>query len=133
MRIRRGRAVWWVAALCYFTLVAMGGYANQRGWTRARIERTVNGECPVGSDRDTIESFLKARAWSYTYGNKSASLSLYGQEADLPVETLSGIIFADVPDANVGVFDTGRISVFFFLDRDGRLVKAEVRVWLDSM
>jgi hypothetical protein len=128
MRVQQIRAVWWVGGACSIAFVAIIGYASHRGWTPEKVERVVNSELPVGSDRTAIEYFLNTRDWSYTFDDAPNSFGHYAKQVNLPPASLGGAIYAEVVDANVGLFDTGRISVFFFLDPNGRLVKADVRV-----
>ena len=90
------------------------------------------------SDRQQVESFLDAQGWSHSYceySEEPSMLGFYGREAGLRAEQLGGVVFATVPNPNVGIggLDEGTITVLFFLDRGGRLVRSYIRVWILSL
>jgi len=81
-----------------------------------------------------IEAFLDAQGWPRSYGGPENRF--YAEWAGLKaneVREVSGVVFGEVPDPNVGALDTGSITVLFFLDRDGRLIRAWVKVWILSL
>jgi hypothetical protein len=131
----RIRLDWWVSGGCILTAVALFTYAQVRGWTPGRVERTVNRDLPPGSTRAQIEADLDAKGWSHEYGAGADSLEFYGKYVGLGREQLGGVVFAQVPDPNVGIggLDHGSITVLFFLDRDGRLIRSYARVSILSV
>jgi hypothetical protein len=123
---------------CGLALLACGlvlpiyiAYASLRGWTPGNVERAVNEAIPLGSDRVTIEVFLDAKGWTRSFGGPK-SAAFYAERASLNASNLSGVVFGEVSDPNVGPFDTGRITVMFFLDGDGKLIRSHVSVWILS-
>src|SRR5262245_59297880 len=131
-RRRKTRLVWRVAGACLLALVALFVYAQVRGWTPSKVERAVNRELPPGSDSVQIEAFLDARGWPHHRCEPIDGISYLVREVNLNAADLSGAVLAEVPDPNVGIggLDEGTITVVFFLDRDGRLVRSYGRVWI---
>lgn len=130
-RLCRIRMVWWVSAGCAVAMLIVVVYASLRGWTPGKVERLVNQQLPTGSNRATIEAFLDARGWPRSYGGPENAV--YAEWAGLnakDVSRVAGVVFGEVPDPNVGPFDTGSITVLFFLDQDDRLIRSWVKVWI---
>ena len=127
------RLIPWIVVGCIVALIAGYSYASVRGWTQAKVERAVNQALPPGCDRVQIEAFLDARGWRHRYSQEGMWLRFYGGRAGLRGDRIEAMIHAEVPDPNVGPFGEGSITVFFFLDREGRLIKSYVEVWILSL
>jgi hypothetical protein len=90
-RRRKTLLVWWAAGVCVLALVAAIVYAQFRGWTPGRVERTVNRDLPQGSTRAEIEAYLNAKGWFHVYLEDYSWLALYGREVGLGAEQLGGV------------------------------------------
>jgi hypothetical protein len=134
MAARGVRLFWWIAGGCGLALLTalliLVFYALFRGWTPGKVERAVNQALPPGSNRESIEGFLDAHGWARSYSGPENSF--YAREIGLKEDQVSGVVFGHVPDPNVDPFDRGAITLLFFLDRDGRLIKSYVRVWIEG-
>jgi hypothetical protein len=128
----RNRLVGWVCGGCVLGLVVLVAYADGRGWTPGKVERAVNRDLPPGATRSRIEADLDAKGWPHIHSAGADSLRYYGEYVGLRREQLGGIVFADVPGANVGWLNQGSVTVFFYLGPDDRLIRSYVRVALVS-
>jgi hypothetical protein len=127
------RRRWLIAAavlLFIFASVAMlYWFAFLRGWTVAKIEHLVGAEIPVGSPRPEVEASLKKLGIKHSYFHdvtKGNIASIHGQtlpqRAGLAERDLSGMVEWVIDDANVDLFHPSYIYVYFFFDREERLV-----------
>jgi hypothetical protein len=102
---------------------------SQKGWTVAKIDRLINAQIPLGCDQQQIESWLDklgirhnytTETWEYMTANGYTMPTLAG----LNPATLDGMIVGRIEgkDANVSLFFSGRISLFFFFDHKGAYV-----------
>ena len=125
----------WLVGVCVVALVTLFTYSWVRGWTPFKVERTVNREIPLGSNRDRIETALDALGWPHRSYDRTVDIISMVRETNLDPSSLSGAIMAEVPEPNVGIHgvDKGTITVVFFLDRDGALVRTIVHVWIRSL
>jgi hypothetical protein len=132
---RKFRFVLLGAGACILTLITLFVYAGTRGWTEEKVERTVNRELSPGSDRAQIEAFLDTQGWPHRPCEPINGISYMLREAKLDAADLSEAVLAEVPNPNVGFggLREGTITVVFFLDHNGRLVRSYIRVWILSL
>jgi hypothetical protein len=112
-------------------LVGGGGWlwwSSQRGWTVAKLERLIQAELPQGCDRAAAEAWFDRHGIRYgwfedTTGDMRGHQTM-PQLAGLQSNELSGMMRGDIagPEANVSLIVPGRISVYFFFDKQGRRV-----------
>jgi hypothetical protein len=138
-------------------LVLLGGgalwYESTRGWTPDAVERLAKTTCPLRTPRARIEAWLasdpfpsavsayfqlipkRACPWQghrleYEYHESAKGIEYLWREMGLKPDDTGGCIVARIPDPNVDLFAPGTIALIFFFDRDDRLIKQYVRVWL---
>jgi len=118
-----------VCGLAVFLVAsAATGYwiAFLRGWTVGQVERLVRTEIPPGSARLEVEAWLKNHNIKYAYLDDVTRNRLDGQSvpqrAGLAERDLSGMVEGYIANANVDAIYQGSILVYFFFDREGRLV-----------
>ena len=88
----------------------------------------VNRDLTTGTARRQVEEYLDAKGWSHSYTEDSITRGYYGKHVGLQADQLGGVVFANVPEPNVGIggLDEGTITVLFFLNHDGRLLRSYV-------
>jgi hypothetical protein len=129
---RLGRGIGW-GCLCLIVLavVAITTWAlidSRRGWSVARLEASIAAEVPSGADRWTIEKWFDGHRISHdflvdTTGDRSGH-STMPMLAGLRDGDLGGMVRGLIwgSEANVGFLESGRIALYFFFDKEGRLV-----------
>ena len=126
----RGRRRW--PLFIFLAVLIAGGAAlwrySQRGWTVSKLEKLIRAELSPGCDRRQLESWFDRHGISCSYSTDMTADFLGGRtapgSAGLRAEDLSGMVRGTIegPDANVGLLTAGRITVYLFLDRQGRWV-----------
>jgi hypothetical protein len=121
----------WVAFLSLVLvgcLLAGGGvWWCCHGWTEEMLERLIREEIPANSGREEVEAWFDRHGIPYTYFGKTTrdreGEKTMPQLAGLRDEDLSGMVRGEIsgPDANVSLFFSGHIEVYFFFDKKGRL------------
>jgi hypothetical protein len=94
------------------------GYHLTRGWTPWKVERLVNAACPPGTSRADVKAWLESNPFS--------------EPEAVYYEELSGCIVKKIPDANVDLVCPGDITIHFHFDKQDKLVRAHVGVWICS-
>lgn len=120
---------------CLLALVALVTYSSLRGWTPARTGWAVYRDVPAGADLRTVEAFLDGRGWPREHATDPVSLRYYGEYVGLGPDELSGILFGEVTDPNLGLWglNQGSITVLFYFGPDGRLVRYYLRAGIVSL
>ena len=131
----------WVLFLIFASCGGFLGYETTRGWPPSEVRRLVNAACPPGTSRADVKAWLESNPFSEpnpaTYDERLPST--FGgycsdQEVNLrPQELSDSCIVKDVPHPNVDFFCRGEIEIFFYFDKQDKLVKAYVRVWVCSL
>lgn len=117
-----------VAVLAVFSsCVAWYWKATRRGWTEARLERLIRAEVAPNSDRADVEAWFDRHGIGHAYftapiEDRRGTLTT-PEIAGLDPSKLSGAVRGDIlsPEANVSLFSSGEICIYFFLDKNGRL------------
>jgi hypothetical protein len=102
---------------------------DQRGWTVARLERRIKSEVPPGCGRAEVETWLHRQGirhsyWQDTTGDRRGEHTM-PMLAGLDSKDLSGMVRGEIAHsegANVNWIFPGDISMYFFFDKQGRLV-----------
>lgn len=132
---RRGIGlVGWAAAASGLALTGALVHVQVRGWTPSKVEQAVARGVSPRADLAHVEQFLDAHGWPHWRCEPVDDVSYLVRDAGLDPAGLGGAVLADVPDPNVGVggVDHGTITVVFFYDHDGRLVRWRVRARVHS-
>ncbi len=126
------RFVSWAGGLALVIVIAVLMWASadgRRGWTAARLETLIRAEVPAAADRQYVEAWLDRHGLTPMYFADTAAADRYGDRTMPALEglrdaDLGGMLRASVEgrEANVGFWWSGRIGVYFFFDRAGRLV-----------
>jgi hypothetical protein len=130
--VRQGRP-FRIGCLVLFllALISCGGWlwwSSQRGWTVAKLERLIQAEVPQGCDRTTVEAWFNHHGICYDWFEDTTGdmrgRSTMPQLVGLRSENLSGMLRGVIegPEANVDLIAPGKISVYFFFDKQGRRV-----------
>lgn len=112
---------------------------SQRGWTKARLEDLIVAEVPGACDRTHVEAWFDKHGIEHLYfadtTGDQAGKNTMPMLAGLRDEDLSGMVRGriDGPEANVGFGESGRISVYFFFDKQGKMVGHLVYVFVYSL
>jgi hypothetical protein len=113
------------------TFIGCGGWmwwSSQRGWTVAKLERLIQLEVPRECDRATVEAWFDRhgirQSWFEDTTGDMRGQQTMPQLAGLRSSDLSGMVRGDIvgPAANVDWVFPGRISIYFFFDKQGRRV-----------
>jgi hypothetical protein len=111
-------------------LVALGygswmWWLSQRGWTAAQLEKLIQAELPANCDRASASAWFDQHGigynwWADTTGDSRGNRTM-PELVGLKNSDLSGMLRGNLasPEANVGWFSTGRISIYFFFDKQG--------------
>ncbi len=99
---------------------------SDKGWSVARLEQDIQSQNPPISDRLTAEAWFTAHGIDYRYfPDPTGGYQVGGRDittiAGLNPKNISGVVRASISGdaANLGLFTSGRITVFFFIDQDG--------------
>jgi hypothetical protein len=125
-------------------------YETQKGWTPRRIEKAIQANVSAGSTRMQIEAWLDsiapeaAEAGCRVYHDYLTYQFVRGPYSDLigdqsPLK-LSGLRADDITSMVRGTFDganvdlilAGRVTAYFFLDKNERLVGTYVHTFIDG-
>jgi hypothetical protein len=125
----------WPRKRVWATLLVVGAVGSlvwwdQRGWTVARLERRIKAEVPPGCGRAEVEAWLDRQGirrsyWEDTTGTRYQDGTTMPILAGLDPKDLSGMVRGDIAPsegANVNWLFPGRISIYFFFDKQGRRV-----------
>ena len=134
----RGK-VWsgvWVLLLIFLWCGGLFGYELTHGWTPEKVKRLVSTSCPPGTSRAEVKAWLAANPFSDTecesYGADSPK-GCYVREVKLDPRNLSDCLWICVPNPNVDLIGTGELEVYFFFDKQDRLLLAYVRPWVRGL
>jgi hypothetical protein len=104
-------------------------YQSMRPWTPEQVEKTVRDGVPVGSTQETIESFLDGVGFPHRfYGSLHDVDTTDGRYSGISPADFGGAISAHVPNPNLGLLTGGSIQMLFYLDKNGRLIKYDLKV-----
>jgi hypothetical protein len=112
-----------------------GGIAYTiHGWTPPEVEFSLWASLPAKADRSQITAYLTKKHWKYDdTANISGQVDAdwFIKEHGLDPSLVSLVITADVPNPMVDLLFDGEIHVYFFLDKEQRLIKYVVRtrIW----
>ena len=121
----------WLILCALFGIIVVSAatvywFAFLNGWTVGKVERLVRSELPSGSTRPEVEAWLKNHSIKHSYLEDVTRNRLDGQtvpqRAGLSDRDLSGMVEGYIGNANVDAIYQGSILVYFFFDREGRLV-----------
>lgn len=110
----------------------------QRGWTKEKLESLIAAEVPAGCNRAHVDAWFDKHRIQHQYmadttGDQSGN-STMPMLAGLRDQALRGMErgLIEGPEANVGFLESGRISVYFFFDKEGRVVGHLVHTFIYS-
>jgi hypothetical protein len=84
------------------------------------LDETVTSEVPIGSDRKTAEAWLTSQRMTVSPDEEDAA-----QGQGIPAGQLGGVIRGDTRQNLFSGWND--ISVYFFLDKEGKVIKHQVR------
>jgi hypothetical protein len=128
----------WVIGLVLVLFVSAGAglwWKSKQGWTEARLERLIESELPVGTDRIQVEDWLTTHGIPHTYSILSGNRidSTYSErQAELSKQNHS-MVKEEVSSANESLFFRNEIEIFFYFDKQERLAGHTVVVWFDFL
>ena len=103
-------------------------WASQRGWTVAKVERSIHTEVAPDCDRRTVEAWFDRHGIRhYWFENASEGVQVLRtrtQSVGFRNEDVSGMLRGDIegPEVNVDLVFPGRIFIYFFFDKQGRRI-----------
>jgi hypothetical protein len=111
-------------------LAAIGGcgacvwWATQRGWTVAKLERSIRAEVPPSCDRRTAEAWFDKHHIQHWWSDETSLARAPQTPARFRDKDVGGMLEGVIegPEANVDLISPGEISIYFFFDEQGRLV-----------
>ena len=127
------------AALCAWiqrSMISAGGDPRhaQCAATKERLDRLIESEVPMGCDRAQVQSWFDKHGVQHSYsadmtgdlkGNKTMPMLAGLRHRDL-MGMERGLIeegpMPGGPDADVFSLNGGRITIYFFFDKQGRMV-----------
>lgn len=95
-----------------------------------QVEGKVREGVPLGSSRGEMEKWLRSQGFEYGYHDEPRYDSSV-RDAGLDPDTLSGIVQAIIRDTDRSLMVEGNICLYFFLGKDGRVVKHLVK-WVGT-
>jgi hypothetical protein len=131
--------------VCLLTpVVAWFVYDNNHDWTVAKLQRLIQSEIPPNSDRVQAEMWFERLGIHYFISDGSKGGGMVGKKtlielAGLNADDISGIVIGQLkadrgsPRANLGWGRNGGITIYFFLDRQGRLAGHLVHPFVYSL
>lgn len=116
------------AGVVFLTVVAAGGCgprANSGEEVARQLEQAIQAEVPAAARRPEVETWLDGRGIKHDYftdttGDRSGNRTK-PMLAGLRDEDLGGMVRGMIacPNAAAGVSDSGRLSIYFFFDKQG--------------
>jgi hypothetical protein len=108
-------------------------YEMEKGWTPSKVEREIQLKLPPGSTRPQVEAWLDSihpDGSFYVdryYFKGTTNLGLIGNQtplqlSGLPPDQIAGAFRATFHSANVNLIFAGWIDVYFFFDKNDRLL-----------
>jgi hypothetical protein len=134
---RKDAALRWplVVLVIIGLLLALVYYHLFAGWTPEKVEKLVAAGPPPGSNPTEVEAWLQERRIQYWYLEDVTRNRLGRQTmpeiAGLEARDLSGMVKATISDANGHPLLSGNINIYFFFDKNGKLVKHLVLPFVD--
>jgi hypothetical protein len=110
-------------------------WQKHSGWTEARLERLIRAELPVGSSREQVEAWLAGhRVWhEFRPPERGDRYDEAARRLGLGTADLSGVLVGDFYPAHESLIFKNEIEVYFFFDRNGRLVGHALDVFYDFL
>jgi hypothetical protein len=127
-------------------------YEFTRGWTPETVDRLARAACPPGSTREEVKAWLDSdpfppsrpasfrlfkRTPPYMQGpgrlEYKESVGPDGDVGRLDLNAIGWTIRAAIPDPNPDPICQGTITLVFFFDHEGRLIKHHVSVSILSL
>jgi hypothetical protein len=140
MKFRWKYLAWWVLGLALIAFVwdlVLAQIDSVRGWTETRLESSIENEVPADADRALVEAWFDCHRIEHTFFERTANADMVGHDsiptlAGLKDEDLGGMVrgflrekdahVGYMNEANVGYMNNGTLSVYFFLDKQGKVV-----------
>ena len=114
--------------LLLFIAVAAGGCGGSGTAAANRLDKAIRTEVPAVATRQQAEAWLDARGVDHIYltdttGDRSGSQTM-PMLAGLQDEDLGGMVRGMItcPNTAAGVKESGRLSIYFFFDKQGGCV-----------
>jgi hypothetical protein len=133
------RTMWSGIGVLLLVILGCGGlfgYKMTHGWTEWKVERLVNAACPPGTSRAAVQSWLRSNPFADRSGEHwgaDAPKGCYVREVNLDPRNLSDCLWIVVPKPNVSPIASGEMEVYFYFDKQDRLVLTYVRPWVRSL
>lgn len=99
---------------------------SQRGWSLERVKNAIHADLPVGSRDSTVVDWLRQHRFETTEETglpEQRRAEMYTKQFGYQIPDTAKVLWAEVPEPNVGLLESGRISVVFVFDGLGRLKK----------
>jgi hypothetical protein len=100
---------------------------SQRGWTEARLEKAIQAELPAGCDREQVEKWFDMHGIGHAYVKHKSDV----HADDSKIRQITGWI--EGREANVGFGESGRITIDFFFDDEGRCIGHRIDPFVYSL
>jgi hypothetical protein len=98
---------------------------SNRGWSAARLERSIQAESPSIATEHQAAKWLEANKIGYFVVGPTGGLDVGGrcvtQIADYSPAQVDHVVqgYLREDKANLGLFSNGKITIFFFIDSNG--------------
>lgn len=98
---------------------------SSHNYFRAQQFTNIVSSLPIGSSKDRIEALLQKEGLEHSYVSDRRAIDITSAVAKNGYRSsdLSGYIVAIIRDTSGGVLVSGNVQYFFFLGKDGKLLK----------
>lgn len=113
-------------------------WAETRGRTAAKFERSIRAEVPRMCSRPVVEEWFDRHGMWHEWSVNTRVVDIGGQTpaelAGLRDADLGGVCWTalETPEVNVGLGNSGEIGIYFFFDDRGRCLGHYVDEWVSS-
>lgn len=117
-----------IAIFIFATIIATGKVIQSRFWDTERIEKSVRSEVSIGSTKKSVVEWL-SKSGIAQQDVTPANSKMWQEDTGLSAKQLQSVVIGKAKEG-YPLADLYYIFVYFYFDKDNRLIRYEFRkIW----